>query len=153
MTLLETIPEGMLVALDTMVWIYEFEAHPRFGPLTGAFFRDALGSGRNPAGTSILALGELLVRPLAEGRLDLVDQYRRVLSNGFGLTVWEVSREAVQRAAAIRVRHGLKMIDALHVASAIVNGAGAFLTNDGAFRRVDELQVILLGDHAEPAPS
>jgi hypothetical protein len=33
MTLLDAIPEGALVALDTMGWIYEFEANPTFGPI------------------------------------------------------------------------------------------------------------------------
>jgi hypothetical protein len=61
MNLLDEIPEGALVALDTMVWIYEFEAHPRFGPVVRTLFRDGLGTGRNSAGASLLVLGELLV--------------------------------------------------------------------------------------------
>jgi len=70
-TLLDDIPEGSLVALDTMVWIYEFEAHPVFGPIVHPFFRDRLDAGKNRAGSSLLTLGELLVQPLASGRADI----------------------------------------------------------------------------------
>jgi hypothetical protein len=34
MSLLDDIPPGSLVALDTVIWIYELEANPIFGPIT-----------------------------------------------------------------------------------------------------------------------
>ncbi len=55
MSLLADVPEGVLVALDTVAWIYEVEAHPTFRPIIHPFFRDRLGTGRNPAGSSLLA--------------------------------------------------------------------------------------------------
>jgi hypothetical protein len=72
--LLSDIPEGSLVALDTIVWIYEVEAHPTFGPIVHKFFRDGLDAGRNRAGSSLLTLGELLVQPLSCGRQDLAER-------------------------------------------------------------------------------
>jgi hypothetical protein len=46
-SLLDDIPEASLVALDSVVWIYEVEAYPSFGPVVPAFFRDRLDAGRN----------------------------------------------------------------------------------------------------------
>lgn len=144
MTLLDAIPEGSLVALDTVIWIYEVEAHPDFGPVVHPFFRDRLGAGRNPAGTSLLTLGELLVQPLSAGRTDLADRYRAYLSPSPGFFVWDVTRAVVEVAARLRAGYRLKMLDALHVATAIINRADLFLTNDEGLRRVTEVTVMTL---------
>ena len=65
-----------------MVWIYEFEAHPVFGPVVHPFFHDRLDAGKNQAGSSLLKLGELLVQPFASGRVDIADSYRKTVQIG-----------------------------------------------------------------------
>ena len=61
------------------------------------------------------------------------------------LTWMELSRDVVELAAAIRVRHGLRTPDALQAASCLQLGADhVFLSGDGAFRRVGGLNVKLL---------
>jgi hypothetical protein len=148
--LLDAIPEGMLVGLDTAPWIYEVEAHPVFGPIVQPFFRDRLGAGKNPAGSSLLALGELLVQPLAVGRGDLANRYQAYFISAANWSVWEVSRDVVETAAALRAKYRLKMMDALHLASAVVNGAAFFLGNDDGLRKVTEVQVLVLKDYTAP---
>lgn len=57
----------------------------------------------------------------------------------------EMSRDVVELAAAIRVRHGLRTPDALQAASCLQLGSNhLFLTGDAAFRRVAGLKVTLL---------
>ena len=90
------------MAIDTVTWIYEFETNPIFGPLTHEVFQNGFGTGHCRAGCSLLALGELLVQPLAAGRLDIADQYRRVIAPGPQLTVWDLSREVIETAAVLR---------------------------------------------------
>lgn len=60
--------------------------------------------------------------------------------------VWvELSREVVELAAAIRVRHGLRTPDALQAASCLQLGPQhLLLTGDAAFQRVHGLNVIVL---------
>jgi predicted nucleic acid-binding protein len=60
--------------------------------------------------------------------------------------VWiELSREVVELAATIRVKHGLKTPDSLQAASCLQVGADhIFLTGDQSFRRVAGLNVKLL---------
>ncbi|MBI4604023.1 MAG: hypothetical protein HY721_18865 [Planctomycetes bacterium] len=76
MSLLDDIPVGSLVALDTVAWIYEVEAHATFGPIVRPFFSERLEMGENRAGSSLLTLGELLVQPLSLGRADIASWYR-----------------------------------------------------------------------------
>lgn len=60
--------------------------------------------------------------------------------------IWvELSREVVELAAAIRVRHGLRTPDALQAACCLQTGPEhLLLTGDAAFQRVQGLNVTLL---------
>ena len=60
--------------------------------------------------------------------------------------VWvEMSKDVVELATAIRVKHGLRSPDALHAASCLQLGADhLFLTGDAAFQRVAGLNVRVL---------
>ena len=152
MNLLDDIPDGALIALATVVWIYEVEAHPVYGPIVRPFFRDRMDTRINRAGSSLLALGELLVQPLSVGRSDLVDQYRAFFKSDDSFTVWDVNRDGVELAASLRAKHRLKMLDALHVAAALQNGAEIFLTNDAEIRRVPGIKILILADYVPQAP-
>jgi len=60
--------------------------------------------------------------------------------------VWiELSRDVVELAAAVRVRHGLRTPDAMQAASCLQLGADhLFLTGDSTFKRVAGLNVKVL---------
>lgn len=64
MSLVDDIPPGSLVALDTVISIYELEANPIFGPITDELFQNGFGSGHCRAGCSLLALGPRRLRLL-----------------------------------------------------------------------------------------
>jgi predicted nucleic acid-binding protein len=152
MSILDVLPPGGVVALDTVVWIYEFENHPTFGQVTRTLFRDGFGSGRCRAACSLLVLGEILVQPIANSRGDIADQYRKVLSSGPDLTVWPINREVVEAAAVLRAKYQIKMLDAIHAASAVVHKGNLFVTNDGRLRRIAEVPVVILADYLPASP-
>ena len=102
MSLLDDIPEGVVVGLDTSVWIYEFEANPTYGPIVHPFFRDRLDVGKNRFGSSLLTLAEVLVQPIALGRTDLADRYRLAFQPRPGFEAWDVTRDVIERAAELR---------------------------------------------------
>ncbi len=151
MTILDAIPAGSLAALDTVVWIYEFEAHPVFGQVTNVLFRDGFGAGHCRAACSLLALGELLVQPLAQGRPDLADRYRQIITPGPDLTVWEIRRDVIEAAASLRAHHRIRMLDAIHVASAAIHRADCFITNDEGLRSIREVPILILADYLPTA--
>jgi predicted nucleic acid-binding protein len=152
MSLLDDIRLGSLVAIDTVIWIYEFETNPIFGPITDELFQNGFGSGHCRAGCSLLALGELLVQPLAVGRLDIADEYRRIIVPSPQLTVWDLDREVIETAAVLRARYRVRLLDAIHVACAVVHGAHCFLTNDEGLRRIQEVPILILADYVPLTP-
>lgn len=60
--------------------------------------------------------------------------------------VWlELTKDVMELAAAVRVKHGLRTPDALQAASCMQLGADhLFLSGDGAFRRVSGLNTKIL---------
>jgi predicted nucleic acid-binding protein len=151
--ILDAIPPGSLVALDSVVWIYEFELHPLFGQVTQTLFREGFGKAVCQAACSLLVLGEVLVQPLAKSETALADRYRQIISPGPDLTVWPIGPDVIEMAAALRARYRIKMLDAIHIASAVVNGADIFVTNDAGLRRISEVRILILSDYLPPSPA
>lgn len=153
MSLLDAITPGSLVALDTVVWIYEFEAHPVFGSVTRSLFRDGFGAGFCRAACSLLVLGELLVQPLAMSRADLADRYRQLIASGPDLMVTPITRPVIETAASLRARYRIKMLDAIHIASAVHCRAASFVTNDEKLRTIADIPVLILSDYVSASPA
>ncbi|MDO8692306.1 MAG: type II toxin-antitoxin system VapC family toxin [Dehalococcoidia bacterium] len=133
------------IGLDTSVFIYHLEGVSRYEACTGVVF-DELATGGFEGVSSVLTLMELAVRPLQLGRPDVANEYEVLVGNFPNLTITEIGRPTVRRAAELRARYGLRPADALQVAACLEHGATAFLTNDRDLRRVKEMQVILLED-------
>ena len=146
MSVADHFPPGALIGLDTAPFIYHFEAHPEFGGLMRAFFRECIDTGRNPAVTSVVTLAELLVQPKSLGRADLVTRYREYLTGTPGVRLLPLDATSAERAAELRATYGLRLPDAFRIAACLGAGAGVFLANDTKLRQVRELKVVLLSD-------
>ncbi len=81
--------------------------------------------------TSALTVSELLVKPLRHGDKRLVEVYRTWGSGLPWLQIVPVSSDILDMAAQLRARrNGLKLPDAIHIASALAVGTTHFLTED-----------------------
>lgn len=137
-----------LVGLDTMIFIYQVQDHPTYAPLTGALLA-ATEKGDVRAVASTLALTELLVRPLQEGAETVAGEYYLLLTSFPHLTVAAAGPEVARLAAELRADLGLRTPDALHIATAMHEGAGAFVTNDRRLAGAAEegFRVLVLEDY------
>ena len=134
-----------LVALDTSVWIYHFEGSASYGRAADGVL-EAVSGGRIAAVASELVLLELLVAPLKKGLQDVADEIEMTLMHFPHLQLAPVTRGVLVRAAEIRARHGLRTPDAIMVSTAIEAGATIAITNDSAWRKIEEIEVVLLRD-------
>lgn len=128
------------IYLDTNIFI----ALKETGGEIGLKLVDILGAvplGRQPKlATSELTLAELLTKPYADKRDDLIDQYDSWILNSSWLEVGPVSRNVIWYAAVLRAKYkGLKLPDAIHVSTAIGLGCSHFLTNDAGIKDGYEL--------------
>lgn len=133
------------VALDTAVFIYFIEEHPRFMPLLEPLF-EAIEAGHVLAVTSALSLLETLVVPFRAGDRALAVRYQSILTQSQGLTLVELTIPVLKRAAELRASTGVKTPDAIQLAAALSAGCSAFLTNDRRISIAQGLRVFQLDD-------
>lgn len=144
-TLKRRLAPHSLLALDTSIFIYHFEAHPTYLPFT-RFLLHSVATGNRGAIISELVFLELLVKPMSLEREDLADQYELLLDNFPNLKTRPIQRTVLRRAAHLRGRHRVKAPDAIHLATALESGATVFICNDKELRAVQGIETIILGD-------
>ncbi len=135
----ERIPAGALVAVDAAPIIYYLENHPKLAVHFAPWF-EAAAQGEILLVISTVTLAEVATGPLQHGNELLAAQYEQVL--GASCTVLPVTQQIAMQAARLRAAHGLRLPDAMVVATAIACGAQALLTHDKAFAKIKEIQVV-----------
>jgi predicted nucleic acid-binding protein len=143
---LGTLEQALTEHTDTMPFIYLWERHPRYLPLSEALFRylkepDVQGI------TSLITLYETCVLPQRQGRGDLVRDYEYTLLHSRQVQTLVIDAALARRAIALRARHNLRVPDALQLAAALEAGATAFVPNDRQLEKVPDLRVLVLDDY------
>ena len=153
------------VAIDTNVFVYLLQDSERYGRLAESVFAWIKLPG-NSAAASTIVVTELLVplykdggslEDLLSGKIhSLEDQPYRpsgqeraqeflILLAHYPNLDWIAADFGIaDLAAQYRASYGLKTPDALHAATAVSAGATGFITNDGAFDRVQEFETLQL---------
>lgn len=141
MTLLDRIPEGATVTVDSAPIIYVLEGHMRFGPAYAALFQSA-EDGRNQLVISTITLAEVMAGPLRARNEALAERYRLALTESVGWMIQDVTADVAERAARIRVDHALRLPDAIQVATALVSASYGLVTHDRDFSSIAVLPII-----------
>ena len=141
----EFLEEHPLLALDTSVFIYFVERHPRYHDVCSPVF-EGLESGSIRAATSTSTLLEILVQPYRKKLDDLVLKSFALLSTYPNLKWIDLDVDIADTAARLRADHRLKTPDAIQAATAICSGSTGFLCNDAVFKRVKGFDTLLLDD-------
>lgn len=135
------------IALDTKIFIYHFESHPRFGPVAATIFQTVeAGLG---AVTSMITLMEVLILPKRMGLIELYDRHLFTLLRFPHLELLPVDRALAEQAAQLRATYPtLRALDALNLGAGLLRGATLYVTNDERARQVREVPVCYLGAFA-----
>ena len=142
----DALPDGSTILLDTNILIYHLEGLEPYATLTRALI-ERLAEADVNAVISALTVAELLAGPYRKGDLGKVKAARRFVEQLPGVLLADLGLAVADRAAWLR-GHGLRMPDAVILATGIVHGADRALTNDPGLRREidDAPQVILLDE-------
>jgi predicted nucleic acid-binding protein len=140
----ERIATQALIGLDTSVFIYHLEAHPDYQPLTQELLA-GVEAGQWRAVISMVTVMELTVRPWQLGRPAVAREYEALLVHFPNLILADVTRDVARQAAQLRARYRVRPADALQVATALIHGATAFVTNDSFLTRLaPALEIVIL---------
>jgi predicted nucleic acid-binding protein len=137
------------VYVDTQVVIYTVERHPVYLPLVEPLWR-AAQAGSIAVVSSELTLMECMVMPMRVGDVALRDAYDQAL-RGTELRLLPIDQAVLMEAASIRAASSaVRTPDAIHRATALVNGCSMLVTNDAGFRSVQRLPIVILQDLLSP---
>lgn len=146
--LLSLLKNAKAVALDTAPFIYFIEENPTYINIVEPLFQE-ISRGNLRAFTSHITLIEVLIKPMEEHNDDLIKRYSEILNESDNLFLSDVDKEIAMEAARLRATHKLKIPDAIQLATGLMNGADAFITNDDSFKKVGRIEVIVLNDNRE----
>jgi predicted nucleic acid-binding protein len=131
------------VGVDTAIFIYFIEEHPKFLPLIEPLFRE-VDRGHMDLVTSALTLLEVLVVPYRTGDYLLAGRYESLLTRSRGVRIGDISRDLLRAAAQLRAATGVKTPDSLQLVAALAAGSTAFLTNDRDLPNIPGIRVLQL---------
>ncbi len=136
---------GQSVYFDTNPIIYFLNQTPGYFDICVALFQ-GVDEGRFKACSGDLCLTELLVKPLRDNDPIQVRNIKGLFDDGF-VQLLPHHRPVLELAAQIRATQNLRMIDAVHAATAIHHHCGFVITGDrGIARKVKGVEVVDLND-------
>lgn len=144
-TLDDALADVTTLGCDTSPVIYLIETHPDYDVLITEIFR-RIDRGSMTGFTSAITLTEVLTQPLKQGQVHLQKEYRDLLLHSANFYTLPINAEIAEQAAGLRAQYGLCTPDALQVAAAKTANCQAFLTNDKALKRIEDVKVIILDE-------
>ncbi|HUU03728.1 MAG TPA: PIN domain-containing protein [Myxococcota bacterium] len=136
------------ISIDTSIFIYFVERHPRYHSLCEPIFK-AIESGKIEAFTSTVSLLEILVQPYRRKLDDLALKFYSLFVTYPNLNWVNLTIGIADKAARLRAEYSLKTPDAVQLASAFSSDATGFICNDLSFKKVREMNCLILEDHVQ----
>jgi len=140
----DQVPDGATVLIDTNPIIYILEGNPLGAPFRALF--EAVDNGRIRALVTPITVAEVVSGPLKARKEALAERYRRTLTQSPGWSTRDIDADVAVLAARLRLRHRLKLPDAIQLAVALEEGCYAVVTHDRDFSSVKD--VLILGTPA-----
>jgi predicted nucleic acid-binding protein len=127
---------------DTNLFIYLFEGSSAFSKEVAAL-RNRMLARRDQLLTSVITLGEILVKPMEKGDEEAVAYYQNLVATTAVLIPFEEKAAIVY--ARLRLDRALRPPDAIQLACAACARVDLFITNDARLqtKQVDGIQFIV----------
>lgn len=140
--------QGKRVYFDTNPIIYYIEQVQPFYEIVCPIF-ESIGMGEIQAYTSEFTLTEMLIKPVRENAIPLIQDIKDLLLDPDLFALTKTYQELFIKSAEFGGQYGLRSADSIHFVSAIENHCHYFVTNDKKFKSQNGVQVIILNDYLE----
>lgn len=134
---------GGRVYFDTNIFIYVLNDTPTWAA-PSLMLLEACATRQIAGLTGDVTLAELLVKPLQDNDAAAVAAVKELLVDDGAIQLVSHDRTAFERAARHRARYGLKMVDALQLATAQGAGARCLISNDRQFPPLPDIETVSL---------
>lgn len=134
---------GNTVYIDTNIFIYFLDGNKDFLSLVAPFL-EAVSAGKIIGYTGDAVIAETMVRPYKIGNLAMIEQFKAFFYREDFLTILPHESKTFDLAAQISAKHGMKLIDALHLATALQAGCKYLITQDMGFKQIEGMELVNL---------
>ncbi len=131
------------IGIDTPILIYLLQSDRKYVEKARSIMR-RVQLGRCHAVFSSIGLIEILTGPKKQGEYELAARYLEIITHFPHLSIIGINENIVDISSDLRARYGISTPDAIHVATAISEGAQKFITNDKALKKIQEISVDVL---------
>jgi predicted nucleic acid-binding protein len=131
---------GQRVYIDASALIYAIEVPQQYPGLRAKVFTP-FALGQLTLVTSWITFAEVLIRPLQVRDAALESTYRQFFMPSTAFEILRVDQGISDQAASLRAMYGLKLPDAIHIATGLAAGCSHYLTGDAKWTQTG-LQVI-----------
>jgi len=120
--------------LDASTVIYAIEGHAQYSNLQAGLL-DPLDAGAFTAITSEITLVETVVGPRKAGDVITEAKFRVFLTSKAKLITQPITLAVLEKVIEFRTKHGLKIPDAIHLATGVLAGCTVFVTRDASWAK------------------
>jgi predicted nucleic acid-binding protein len=134
--------------LDSSILIYHLEDCEPYSELTEALIT-LMGKGALKCILSTISITELLTKPYVEGDTKKILQFRAFIRSLPHTSMAAPDEETAEYAAYLRGRLGFRTPDALLIATAKIEKADVFVTNDVQLKKAEKegIRILLLEEY------
>ncbi|MDD5319976.1 MAG: type II toxin-antitoxin system VapC family toxin [Methylococcales bacterium] len=134
---------GKRVYMDTNVFIYFLEQSEGYYEIVAPII-EACEAGKFMGYTGDVAVAETMIQPYRQDNLSLVANFKAFFATENFLSIQSHDAAIFDFAAQLRAKRGMKLIDALHYATALKAGCSFFLSNDAGIKSDAIMEVIAI---------
>ena len=141
---------GRRIYIDANIFIYFFDRSPGYFDLVSQVLT-ACAAHQSFAVTGEAAVAEVMVGVYRQNSPVLTAKIKEFFARKDLLLVTLHDKDAFDLAAMLAAKERMKLIDALHLATAARSGCAALLTNDAGIKPIEGVEIVRLSDFA-PVP-
>lgn len=134
---------GKSIYIDANIFIYFLDGQEPFASMVTPFLEKVmLGEIIGCTGDAVIA--EVMVHPYKLGNLAMIEQFKAFFGQENFLSILSHDGKAFDLAASISGKKGMKLVDSLHMATALQTGCDYLITHDKGIKSVDGISIIQL---------
>jgi predicted nucleic acid-binding protein len=136
---------GSRVYFDANPIIYFIEQNTQFTEAVTPIF-EMIGDGSILAFTSELSLTEVLIKPIRDNRIQVIQTHKELLLDPELFTLISPNQDTFLLAAELGGKLSMRTPDAIHMACAIESKCKYFITNDRGIKSTGDVSIVQIGD-------
>ncbi|MEZ5536279.1 MAG: type II toxin-antitoxin system VapC family toxin [Thiolinea sp.] len=141
--------KGRSVYIDTNIFIYFLDGQEPFLSIVYPFLESLL-NGEIIGYTGDAVVAETMVQPYKLGNLAMIERFKAFFAQDDFLTVLNHDANAFDLAAQLSGTQKMKLVDSLHMATALQAGCDFLITHQKGIKLADGIKVVQLSGIAAP---